>query len=180
MAKIDTTGIITDLNIDFNTSKPKITILLDTNNKELVEELKNDGKLNIELKKYRKKRSLDSNAYAWVLLGELQNVLNIPKEEIYRDLIKNIGSYEVIPVKNEAVERFRQAWSKNGLGWITETMKSKLEGFTNVVAYYGSSTYDTKEMTRLTELLVEECKQFGIETKPQAEIDSLLKEWDKK
>lgn len=180
MAKIDTTGIITDLNIDFNTSKPKITILLDTNNKELVEELKNDGKLNIELKKYRKKRSLDSNAYAWVLLGELQNVLNVPKEEIYRDLIKNIGSYEVIPVKNEAVERFRQAWSKNGLGWITETMKSKLEGYTNVVAYYGSSTYDTKEMTRLTELLVEECKQFGIEIKPQAEIDSLLKEWDKK
>ena len=136
MAKIDTTGIITDLNIVFNTSKPKITILLDTNNKELVEELKNDGKLNIELKKYRKKRSLDSNAYAWVLLGELQNVLNIPKEEIYRDLIRNIGSYEVIPVKNEAVERFRQAWSKNGLGWITETTKSKLEGFTNVITYY--------------------------------------------
>ena len=136
MAKIDTTGIITDLNIDFNTSKPKITILLDTNNKELVEELKNDGKLNIELKKYRKKRSLDSNAYAWVLLGELQNVLNIPKEEIYRDLIKNIGSYEVVPVKNEAVEKFRQAWSKNGLGWITETTKSKLEGFTNVITYY--------------------------------------------
>ena len=136
MAKIDTTGIITDLNIDFNTSKPKITILLDTNNKELVEELKNDGKLNIELKKYRKKRSLDSNAYSWVLLGELQNVLNIPKEEIYRDLIRNIGSYEVVPLKNEAVEKFRQAWSKNGLGWITETTKSKLEGFTNVITYY--------------------------------------------
>jgi len=114
------------------------------------------------------------------LLGELQNTLNIPKEEIYRDLIRNIGSYEIIPVKNEAVERFRQAWSKNGLGWITETIKSKLNGFTNIVAYYGSSTYDTKEMTRLIEMLVEECKQFRIETKPKAEIDSLLKEWDKK
>lgn len=180
MAKLDTTGTITDLNIDFDTLKPKITVLLDTKNKELIEELKNDGKLNIELKKYRKKRSNDANAYAWVLLGELQNVLSIPKEEIYRDLIKNIGSYEIIPVKNEAVERFRQAWSKNGLGWVTDTTKSKLEGFTNVVAYYGSSTYNTKEMSRLIELLIEECKQFGIETKPQAEIDSLLKEWDKK
>lgn len=180
MAKLDTTGTITDLNMDFNTSKPKITILLDTNNKELIEELKNDGKLNIELKKYRKKRSLDSNAYAWTLLGELQDVLNIPKEEIYRDLIRNIGSYEIVPVKNEAVEKFRLAWSKNGLGWITETMKSKLEGFTNVVTYYGSSTYNTKEMTRLINLIVEECKQFEIETKPQKEIDSLLKEWDKK
>lgn len=180
MAKIDTTGIITDINIDFKTSKAKISLLLDTKQLDIIEQLKNEGKLNIDLKKYRKKRSNDANAYAWVLLGELQNVLNIPKEEIYRDLIRNIGSYEIVPVKNEAVERFRQAWSKNGLGWITETMKSKLEGFTNVVAYYGSSTYNTKEMARLTELLVEECKQFGIETKPQAEIDSLLKEWDKK
>lgn len=180
MAKIDTTGIITDINIDFKTSKAKISLLLDTKQLDIIEQLKNEGKLNIDLKKYRKKRSNDANAYAWVLLGELQNALNIPKEEIYRDLIRNIGSYEIVPVKNEAVERFRQAWSKNGLGWITETMKSKLEGFTNVVAYYGSSTYNTKEMARLTELLVGECKQFGIETKPQAEIDSLLKEWDKK
>ena len=82
-----------------------------------------------EIKEYRPKRSLDSNAYAWVLLGKLQDKLHIPKEDIYRDLIKNIGSFEIIPVKNEAVERFRQAWSNHGLGWVTETMKSKLERF---------------------------------------------------
>lgn len=115
--------------------------------------------------------------YAWVLLGELQEVLNIPKEEIYKDLIKHIGSYEVVPIKNEAVEKFCSAWSKNGLGWITETTKSKLEGFTNVLAYYGSSEYDSKEMSRLIDLIVQECKQLGIETKPKAELDSLLLEW---
>lgn len=82
-----------------------------------------------EVKIYKPKRSLDSNAYAWVLLGKLQDKLHIPKEEIYRDLIRNIGSYEIVPVRDEAVEKFRQAWSKNGLGWITETTKSKLERF---------------------------------------------------
>ena len=85
--------------------------------------------LKIDISKWREKRSLDSNAYAWVLLGKLQDKLHIPKEDIYRDLIKNIGSFEIIPVKNEAVERFRQAWSNHGLGWVTETMKSKLERF---------------------------------------------------
>lgn len=180
MAKLDTTGKIKDIDIDYKTHKAKISLLLDTKQLDIVEELKNADKLNIELKKYRKKRSLDSNAYAWVLLGELQEILSVPKEEIYKDLIKNIGSYEVLPVKNEAVEKFRQAWSKNGLGWVTETTKSKLEGFTNVIAYYGSSTYNTKEMARLIDLIVTECKQFNIETKTQAEIDSLLKEWDKK
>ena len=177
MSKLQTTGVVTDISIDYNTSKLKISLLLDTNNKDVIEELKNENKLNIELKKYNKSRSLDSNAYAWVLLGELQEVLNIPKEEIYKDLIKHIGSYEVVPIKNEAVEKFRNAWSKNGLGWITETTKSKLEGFTNVLAYYGSSVYSVSEMSRVIDLIVQECKQLGIETKPKAELDSMLIEW---
>lgn len=91
--------------------------------------LEQDNTKQYEIKEYKQKRSLDSNAYAWVLLGKLQDQLHIPKEDIYRDLIKNIGSFEIVPVKNEAVERFRQAWSNHGLGWITETMKSKLERF---------------------------------------------------
>ena len=131
-----TTAIITDINIDFNTRKPKISLLLDTNEISVVEELKNENKLNVELKKYKKKRSLDANAYMWVLVSKIQEKLNIPKEDIYRNAIKNIGVYEVIPVKDEAVERFIEAWKHNGLGWVCETTKSKLEGFTNVIAYY--------------------------------------------
>ena len=133
---MQTTAIITDINIDFNTQKPKISLLLDTNEISVVEELKNENKLNVELKKYKKKRSLDANAYMWVLVSKIQEKLNIPKEDIYRNAIKNIGVYEVIPVKDEAVERFIEAWKHNGLGWVCETTKSKLEGFTNVIAYY--------------------------------------------
>ena len=91
--------------------------------------IEQDKEKQYELKEYKPRRSLDSNAYCWLLLGKLQDALKIPKEDIYKSLIKEIGSYEIVPVKNEAVERFRQAWSKNGLGWITETMKSKLERF---------------------------------------------------
>ena len=141
---------------------------------------KQDKSKKYEVKEVKRRRSLDSNAYAWVLLGKLQDKLHIPKEDIYKSLIKEIGSYEVIPVKNEAVERFRQAWSKNGLGWITETTKSKLEGFTNVIAYYGSSSYNTSEMSRLIELIVQECKQQDIETMTQNDLKSLLESWNKK
>jgi hypothetical protein len=44
-------------------------------------------------------------------------------------------------------------------------------------AYYGSSVYDTAEMSRLIDEAVSEAKRLGIETKPQWEIDSMLKEW---
>ena len=142
--------------------------------------LKQDNTKKYEVKEYKEKRSLDANAYAWVLLGKLQDRLHIPKEDIYRDLIRNIGSYEVVPIKNEALSKFKQAWSKNGLGWITDTTKSKLEGYTNVIAYYGSSIYNTKEMSRFIELIIQECEQLHIETRSKEEIDSLLESWDKK
>lgn len=130
-----------------------------------------------EVKDYKEKRSLDANAYMWVLIQKIQELINVPKEEIYKDLIKTIGVYEVVPIKNEAVNKFCEAWKHNGLGWITETTKSKLEGYTNVLAYYGSSTYDTKQMTRLIEEVLQECRQLDIETKSKEEINSLLRSW---
>ena len=71
MSKLQTTGVITDINIDYNTLKPKISLLLDTNNKDIIEELKNENKLNIELKKYRKLRSLDANRICLVVVRRI-------------------------------------------------------------------------------------------------------------
>lgn len=130
-----------------------------------------------EIKEHKQKRSLDANAYLWVLISKIQSVLNIPKETIYKDLIKDIGVYEVIPIKNIAVNKFCEAWHKNGLGWITETTKSKLDGYTNVLAYYGSSEYDSKEMARLIDSTIEECRNLDIETKSDEEIKSLVENW---
>lgn len=170
-------GTIEDISIDYKTQKPKILLVL--NERECIsslEELKED-KLSVEIKKYRNKRSLDANAYMWVLISKLEEKISISKDIIYKDAIRNIGVYEVIPVKNEAVDRFIEAWTKNGLGWVCETTKSKLEGYTNILAYYGSSTYDTAEMSRLIDLIVQECKQFNIETMSKLELDSLIESW---
>lgn len=123
------TGIITNFNKDWKTGKAIVTLLLDMADMEHIEKLSKLKKLTVTIKRFFKKRSLDSNAYAWELLGKLQDELHIKKEDIYRDLIRNIGSYEIVPIKNEAVERFRESWSRNGIGWITETMKSKFERF---------------------------------------------------
>lgn len=132
---MQTTGEITDLGIDLRTRKTKVTLLLDTKQPEVIEELQ-QKKLDVEMKKYRKKRSLDANAYCWVLLQKIAEEIEVKKEDVYRSFIKEIGNYEVLPVKNEAVEKFIQAWSKNGIGWVCDITKSKLEGYTNIFAYY--------------------------------------------
>lgn len=172
-------GTIENVSIDFKSKKPKITLLLNSNEITLLEELKG-LKLNVELKKWRKKRSLDANSYLWVLIKELSDVTDIEPKTIYRDAISCLNTYDVIPIKNEAVERFISNWNQNGDGWICEKFDSKLKGFTNVRAYYGSSVFNSKEMNKLIEIIVDECKQLGIETKPPEELKSLLEEWDGK
>lgn len=134
-----------------------------------------DQKVEIELKK--EKRSHDANGYLWVLLSQLQEKLQIPKEELYREYIHNVGSYEVVPIKNEAVNKFIESWQHNGLGWVCEQTKSKLDGYTNVLAYYGTSTYSKEEMARLLDQVVQDCVEQEIPTKRKEDLESLLEGW---
>ena len=133
-----------------------------------------------EIKQIKPKRSLDANAYAWVLLDKLSVALGYPKTELYRRYIKEVGGVsDMVCVRNQAVERLQSEWCKKGLGWQTDTMPSKHQGYTRVILYYGSSTYDRAQMGRLIDLIVQDCTSIGIEVKPQEEIDSLLQEYER-
>jgi hypothetical protein len=131
--------------------------------------------------KKRKRRSLDANAYAWVLLDKLSAAMSKSKVDLYRGYIRDVGGVsETVCVVNAAVDKLRAGWEHNGLGWQTETLPSKIEECTNVILYYGSSVYDTGQMARLIDLIVQDCKAVGIETGDPAEIQSLLESWDGK
>lgn len=173
-------GRIVGANIDFRTNKPQLTLEVNELNdfKQLVDDMNGLEKLSIEIKPYRARRSLDANAYAWVLMDRLAERLNESKEAIYREYIKNIGgNSEIVCIKNAAMERLCEAWSKNGIGWQTDTFPSKLEGCTNVILYYGSSTYDSAQMSRLLDLIIQDCKEQGIQTETPDEIARLKALW---
>lgn len=127
-----------------------------------------------ELKKEKKRRSLDANAYYWVLLDKLSAALNIPKTELYRNAVKEVGgNCDVVCVLEKAAESLCKGWEHNGLGWISETFPSKIEGCVNVNLYYGSSTFDTATMSRLIDNLIQDCKAIGIETLTPKELSRL-------
>lgn len=176
-----TTAKITDMSIDYPSKKPKISLLLDTNDISVVEELKNENKLNIELKKWYKKRSLDANSYCWVLCDKIAKELSkdgqvVTKEEVYKDSILQIGSFEPFIVQEKSYDKFKRIWEKQGLGFLVQEV-SKKDKCIKVNCYYGSSTYDTREMSLLIELIVELAKSLNIETKTDAELKSLIESW---
>ena len=131
------------------------------------------------LKEKRKKRSLSANAYFWTLCGKLASALGIPSHEIYRQYVKEIGdNFETIPIKNEAKERFIQAWESHGLGFLCEELEEAAPGYTTLAAYYGSSTYDSRQMSNLIDLVVFDCKEQGIETLTPDELALMKARWD--
>ena len=138
-----------------------------------------DRLYDLEVKEHRKKRSLDANAYAWVLINKIADALRITPREIYRQAIQNVGgNYEILPVKAEAAEHFKQVWDAQGLGWPCVDMgKSKIDGYRNLRAYYGSSTYSTSQMAQLIDILLQDCRALDIEVKSAEEIASIMGAW---
>lgn len=133
----------------------------------------------LEIKQNRKKRSLDANAYFWTLLKDLAVKIDIAYRELYKFYIRDFGVYNIVPIKEEAVKRWTQNWESNGDGWICESIgKSKFQGYENIKCFYGSSVYDTKEMSRLIDAIVSDCKENGIETLPPSEIERLKRSWN--
>lgn len=145
---------------------------------QVCSEAKPDTTYNVKVTQERKKRSLDANSYCWVLLDKLAEKLRKPKTEIYREYIREIGgNSEPVCVREKAVQKLCDSWARNGLGWLTDQMPSKLDGCVNVILYYGSSTYDTAQMARLIDMIVEDCKLQGIETLPPDRLALLTEEW---
>ena len=134
----------------------------------------------LTVKEHREKRSLDANAYAWVLIGKLAEAMRVTPTEVYTQAIQNIGgNYEVIPIREEAVDKFTEVWKKQGLGWPCVDMgASKIPGYKNLRAYYGSSTYDTRQMSLLIDALIQDCKALDIETLSEEKLSAMMEGWD--
>ena len=145
----------------------------------LVQEIAPNKLYEAEIKRRRQKRSLDANAYFWLLCGKLAAVTGISKNEIYRQYIREIGdNFEIIPVRSDAAGQWKKIWDSRGDGWLCISLgTSKLAGYINLCCYYGSSTYDTVQMSRMIDMIVQDCKDQGIETAPPDEIARMKARW---
>lgn len=151
---------------------------LSTSDKEKVKALIDEGKpLAAVIGTVSQKRSLSANAYAWTLMNKLAEKINRPVLDIYRDLIRDIGgTSDFVTVKQEALESFKRGWEGRGNGWqaaIVDTMPTPNGTYCTVQCWYGSSVYDSTQMHRLIELIVQECQQQGIPTLTPDEIAKL-------
>lgn len=158
-------GKLIDASRDILSGQFKITF----STAELPELPDKETVLRVIAKKNRHKRSLDANAYAWLMISQIGDILHIPKEEVYvKELIK-YGQHAFL---------FRVEHGANiDLDGVYANFIEYDGRFDIYEAFRGSSTYDTKEMADFIDGIVQDAKELGIDTVPRVELDKIKGKW---
>ena len=181
---MDLTGKIHGMMIDVASGKLNLTIQVNEDSQRILDELKElvaCEKLAVALKKWRKKRSLDANAYYWVLVSKIAEKLRSSKEEVHNLMLSRYGQPEreddgsavVLSVLERIDLTKRDDIHVKPIGHGTVDGKR----FTHYILLRGSHTYDTKEMSVLIDGVVSEAREMGIETMTTEELERLLAAW---
>lgn len=150
-----------------------ISILAPEKVKEFTNQIK-DKEYDCILKEHREKRSLDANAYAWLLIGKIADTLRASKDEIYLQMLKIYGQSVVVSVLEIATDQF-----KKSVKYCEDFGEAELNGkkFKHIKVFIGSSEYDTNQFAIFLDGIISEAKELGIDTMTPDEIAKLKASW---
>lgn len=168
------TGTIQNIALDFNTGKPLLTLLINEKKDagDCFDNLHGAEKIAVKIDKYRVKRSLNANSYAWLLIGKIADDRRLSKEKVYLQMLKEYGQSEIISVLSHIQ-------IADYVKYFEEVGESKLNGklFKHYKVFKGSSEFDTREMSIFIDGVVSEAEYLGIQTKTPTQIAELKSLW---
>ncbi len=127
--------------------------------------------LDVEIKEHRTKRSLDANAYYWVLLTRLAKILRVSNAELHNIMLSKYGFMEIVDGRTiKAVLPDTDEANKKVMESTVYHLKPTSDArpgndgmmYRTYLMIRGSSTYNTAEMSRLIDGLVCDCKDAGM------------------
>lgn len=168
-------GRIHNFTKDIFTRKQLLTLEVEGDCSDLIENLK-DQRLSIDIKKYRKKRSLDANGMLWACIGDIAKAINADKWDVYLMMLKRYGVYTYGVFKESKIEHVKKMWRETEV--VGEVDINGEKGI-QMLLYFGSSTYDTAEFSRLLDGVISEMKEMGLQVPASKETQALLDAWGK-
>lgn len=157
-----------------------VRIVLEVNERQkALEELDRlrDQDLDISIDKHRNHRSTDANAYFWQLVDKIGKVLRADKWDVYLLQLSRWGVFNDVIIQERAYPTLQTHFRYTEILREDEDEDPETEQlfkWLTVRCFYGSSDYNTKEMSDLIEGTVEDAKDLGIETIPEAEIARMI------
>jgi hypothetical protein len=125
-----------------------------------------------EVKEHKNKRSLDANAYYWVLVNKIASALNQSKDFVHRSMLKQYGeTYSLLLPAEYNITGLIKYYEEES------TIKKGDKLFKSYKAYLPSSEMDSKQMSVLIDGIVSEAKSMDIETMTPNQIEELKASW---
>lgn len=179
---MDFTGHFDSLMVDFSAGKQKAILTLNEDARQTFENLKGCEKISIVIKKYRKKRSLDANAYFHVLVGKMADVIGNSKPAVKNMLLSKYGQYAIendslvhLIIREDIDVSEREDIHLSPTSCMKTLDDGKLYRVYRLMR--GSHTYNTEEMSKLIDGTVEEAKELGIETMTPNQVEEMKQRW---
>lgn len=130
-----------------------------------------------EVLEYHPKRSLNANGLLWACLGEIATALRSDKWQVYLQMLKRYGKYTYICVKPKVVEAVKKQWREcEEIGTIDIDGQQAVQ----MLCYFGSSTYDSKEFSTLLDGVISEMKELGLTPPPDREMRRVIEQMERK
>ena len=157
---------------DYRTKKFQLTFQIEGDITNALDDI--TGKpLRLKAVQWREKRSLDSNAYMWVLTSKIAQKVGSTPEAIHRKqmndyapLYMNEGNAVWVTLKAENdVDKLRDYW---------RFYKQSKDGrYKSYFLLMHSSDFNTKEMSDFLQKVIEEAKELGIEAATPEELERM-------
>ena len=128
--------------------------------------------LRVKIGKARKARSLDANAFFWSCVAVLAEATRQSKDAVYHQLLRRYGVFTYLVVKEDAVDRLRMIW--RDIEILGDTTTETGATGKSCLAFFGSSTYNSKEMSRLIDGAVSEIREMGLMPPPTRDLERAI------
>ena len=140
-----------------------------------------DHEVKVEISKASKPRSLSANNFAWVLIDKIAEKMNLKSSEVYQNAIREIGGISKnVGIPEDYFEEFKRLWIGDHLGrQVVIIPGSTKPGWINVKAWKGSSDFDSAQMARFIDSLIQDAESLGIPTIPDSEVERMVSQWGK-
>lgn len=152
-----------------------ITVTVGANFRETFDMLK-DKDVNVEIRKASNRRTNSQNAFAWKLIDEIAAASHKKVIDVYREALRDVGGISTITgMRDDVIPVFREGWEKGHLGRQVEIIPgSSKPGWSNVKIFFGSSEFDTEQMSRLIDNLIQDAEALGIPTITEHELQKMF------
>lgn len=135
-----------------------------------------------EIKRKSQGRSLDANRFMWAICRDISNALgNVTDVDVYKEAVKRTGIYKDFTETPDRAKTLMMAWQELGIGWVSDIVDWTEDGEQQIVrCWYGSSRYNSKQMKRLIDYLLEDARNMELPIANDQRIDSLIADWEAK